>query len=169
MYSSTTWKSGAPLVSGFAVNTTGQPDDPNQQNLSGRVIDSPIFIDSNGERYLFWKRDINGVWPRPLAVLLGRRPDIIKCLFSEDADRRTAAFAAAILPWANDRQPMARFFLMQPLIEAVLDNWAHAKEVLATFREAADILEAMSTPIHAQRLDENGALVGEETLVLQND
>lgn len=161
--------SGAPLVSGFAVNTTGQPDDPNQPNLSGGVIDSHIFIDSNGERYLFWKRDTNGVWPRPLAALLGRRPDIIERLFSEDADRRTAAFAAAILPWANDRRPMARFFLMQPLIEAVLDNWAHAKEVLATVPEAADILEAMSTPIHAQRLDENGALVGEETLVLQND
>lgn len=160
---------GHPLISGQAVNTTGLPDDPTQPVLSGGVIDSHIFIDTNGERYLFWKRDTNGVWPRPLAGLLRRRPELIEQLFDNEADRRTAAFAAAVQPWANTRRPMERFFLMQPLIEAVLDNWAHVKEVLAVTEEAAMIIEAMSTPIHAQRLSEEGELVGEDRVVLTND
>ncbi len=160
---------GHPLVSAHAVNTTGFADDPTQPMLSGGVIDSHIFIDEGGERYLFWKRDTNGVWPRPLATLLRRRPDLIAQLFPAQADRRTAAFAAAIVSWANGRRPMERFFLMQPLIEAVLDNWAHVKEVLATVDGAEDILDAMSTPIHAQRLGDDGELIGEDRIVLTND
>lgn len=160
---------GRPLLSGHAVNSTGQPDDPAQPVLSGGVIDSHIFIDADGERYLFWKRDTNGIWPRPLAGLLRRRPELIERLFSAEADRRTAAFAAAIQPWANGRRPMERFFLMQPLIEAVLDSWAHVKEVLAGDLEAEAIVESMTTPIHARRLSETGELIGEEALVLTND
>ena len=160
---------GHPLVSAHAVNTTGMPEDPAQPMLSGGVIDSHIFIDEGGERYLFWKRDTNGVWPRPLAMLLRRQPDLITRLFAADADRRTAAFAAAIVPWANSRRPMERFFLMQPLIEAVLDNWAHVKEVLAAVEGAEDIVDAMSTPIHAQRLGDDGELVGTDVIVLTND
>ena len=41
-------------------------------------------------------------------------------LFASEADRRTAAFAAAIVPWANEQRPMTRFFVMQPIIEAAL-------------------------------------------------
>ena len=160
---------GRPLLSGHAVNTTGLPDDPPLPVLSGGVIDSHIFIDSDGTRYLFWKRDTNGVWPRPLAVLLRERPELIERLFSTEADRRTAAFAAAIVSWANMRRPMERFFLMQPLIEAVLDNWHRAKEALSEIPEAAAILDAMSTPIHAQPLSPEGELVGEDRLVLTND
>jgi len=160
---------GHPLVGGFAINTTGLPDDPAQPMLSGGVIDSHIFIDANGDRYLFWKRDTNGVWPRPLAGLLGQDPALLERLFCSEADRTTAAFAAAVLPWANTRRPMERFFFMQPLIEAVLDNWTHVKEVLETVERADWILDAMSTPIHAQRLDEEGELVGEDTVVLTND
>jgi hypothetical protein len=160
---------GRPLLSGHAVNTTGLPDDPSRPVQSGGVIDAHIFIDADGERYLFWKRDTNGVWPRPLAGLLRARPELIDRLFVSEADRRTAAFAAAIQPWANTRRPMERFFLMQPLIEAVLDSWHHVKEVLAATSEAAPILEAMSTPIHAQRLSPDGELVGRDQLVLAND
>jgi hypothetical protein len=160
---------GHPLLSAYAINTTGLPDDPVQPMLSGGVIDSHIFIDADGTRYLFWKRDTNGVWPRPLAGLLRQRPELIDRLFSAEADRRTAAFAAAIQPWANSRRPMERFFLMQPLIEAVLDNWAHVKDVLAGLPGAETIFEAMSTPIHARRLSDEGELIGEETLVLTND
>ncbi|MFN3943342.1 MAG: family 43 glycosylhydrolase [Allosphingosinicella sp.] len=160
---------GGPLISGHAVNTTSLPDDPTQPRMSGGVIDSHIFIDTNGERYLFWKRDTNGVWPRPLAGLLGRRPDLIARLFDKEADRRTAAFAAAVQPWADGRRPMERFFLMQLLIEAVLDNWAHVKDVLAGVEGAEPILDAMSTPIHAQRLGEDGELIGEDRIVLTND
>jgi arabinan endo-1,5-alpha-L-arabinosidase len=160
---------GRPLIAGHAVNTTDLPDDPAQPVLSGGVIDSHIFIDDDDTCYLFWKKDTNGIWPRPLAGLMRRRPGLIERLFANETDRRTAAFAAAIVPWANGRRPMERFFLMQPLIEAVLDNWRRAKEVLAGIPEAAPILEAMTTPIHAQRLSAKGDLIGEDKLVLAND
>ena len=160
---------GHPLLSAHAANTTGLPDDTAQPLQSGGVIDSHIFIDGDGTRYLFWKRDTNGVWPRPLAGLLRQQPELIDWLFTDEADRNTAAFAAAIQPWANSRRPMERFFLMQPLIEAVLDNWSHVKLVLAGIPGAGSILDAMSTPIHAQRLSAAGELIGEDRLVLTND
>lgn len=160
---------GHPLVTAGASNTTGLPDDPTQPQQSGGVIDSHIFIDGNGDRYLLWKRDTNGVWPRPLAGLMRSQPELIDRLFADETDRRTAAFCAAIQPWANQRRPMERFFLMQPLIEAVLHNWAHVKAVLAEIPAAEPILDAMSTPIHAQRLNEQGELIGHDTVVLTND
>jgi arabinan endo-1,5-alpha-L-arabinosidase len=160
---------GKPLLSAHAVNTTGLPGDPALPVLSGGVIDSHLFIDTDGTRYLFWKRDTNGVWPRPLAGLLRDRPELIGELFAGDADRGTAALAAALQPWANSQRPMERFFLMQPLIEAVLDNWSHVKSRLAAVPEAEPILAAMTTPIHAQRLSEDGELIGEDRLVLAND
>lgn len=160
---------GHPLVTAHAVNTTGIASDPNQPVMSGGVIDSHIFIDDDGERYLLWKRNTNGVWPRPLAGLFRQRPDLIDQVFSTEADRRTASLAAALQPWANSQRPMERFFLMQPLIEAVLDSWQQVKAALAEIPEAEAILEAMSTPIYAQRLTETGERVGEEHLVLTND
>lgn len=160
---------GHPLLAGFAYNTTGLTDDGSQPVLSGGVIDSHIFVDTNGDRYLFWKRDTNGVWPRPLAGLLGKRPELIEQLFSKSSDQKTASVAAALLPFAQTRRPMERFFLMQPLIEAVLDNWDHVKNALSNDPDAAMIYEAMSTPIHAQKLSENGELIGEDTVVLVND
>ena len=105
--------------------------------MSGGVIDSHIFIDSNGDRYLFWKDDSNGIWPRPLAALLRDQPELIERLFESEADRRTAAFAAAIVAWANGRRPMERFFLMQPLIEAALANWDRVKQALVDYGLAA--------------------------------
>lgn len=160
---------GRPFITAHATNTTGFADDPTQSMQSGGVIDSHIFIDTNGDRYLFWKRDTNGVWPRPLAGLLRDRPELIERLFPNEADQRTAAFSAAVQPWANGRRPMERFFLMQPLIEAVLDNWTHVKEVLTDEAGAEQILDAMSTPIHAQRIDDAGELIGHDTIVLTND
>ncbi len=160
---------GHPLISSYAINTTGMPDDPSMPNLSGGVIDSHIFIDDDGERYLFWKRDTNGIWPRPLAGLLRRRPELIERLFDTEVDRTTAAFVAAIQPWANTRRPMERFFWMQPLIETVLNNWERTRQLLAAEPDAGLIVDAMSTPIHAQRLSAEGELVGEDRLVLAND
>lgn len=160
---------GEPLLAGYSYNTTGMEDDGSQPVHSGGVIDSHIFIDANGDRYLYWKRDTNGVWPRPLAALLGKRPELIGELFKEAADRKTARVAAALLPFAQTRRPMERFFFMQPLIEAVLDNWDHVKSVLKDEPDAALIYEAMSTPIHAQRLSETGELIGEDSVVLVND
>ena len=97
--------------------------DPSQPLMSGGVIDSHLFLDPRGERYLFWKDDTNSIWPRPLAMLLRQHPELIVELFAGEADRRSAAFAAAIVEWANVQRPMTRFFVMQPLIEAALNNW----------------------------------------------
>jgi hypothetical protein len=65
---------------------------------------------------------------------------------------------------------MERFFWMQPLIEAALDNWTRVKPALIECGKAGDIIEAMRTPVHARRLAPDGrSLVGEEHVVLAND
>jgi beta-xylosidase len=157
---------GQPLVTGKPVNTTGVAEGL----VSGGVIDSHIFVDSNGERYLFWKDDANGIWPRPLAMLLRDNPTLIEELFESEADRRTAALAVAIVPWANLQRPMVRFFAMQPLIEAALANWHRVKNALLKSGLAPAILEAMSTPVRAQRIADDGrSLLGENKIVLAND
>ncbi|MBV9932235.1 MAG: family 43 glycosylhydrolase [Alphaproteobacteria bacterium] len=161
---------GRPLLAGGGVNTTGLADDPERPLQSGGLIDAHFLIDADDTPYLFWKQDTNGVWPRPLAGLLRERPELIAQLFAGEADRRTAAFAAAVQPWANGRRPMERFFLMQPLIEAALDNWPVVRRVLETCGEAGAIVEAMRTPIHAQRLSPDGeTLVEDSAVVLAND
>jgi hypothetical protein len=162
---------GAPLVTGKPVNTTGLGFDPNQPLMSGGVIDSHLFLDRNGDRYLFWKDDTNGIWPRPLAMLLRLHPELIDKLFASEADRRTASFAAAIVPWANEQRPMTRFFVMQPIIEAALANWKQVRTILRDFGLAATtIVDALTTPIRAQVMAENGrSLVGENRIVLAND
>jgi hypothetical protein len=162
---------GAPLVTGKPVDTTGLGFDPSQPQMSGGVIDSHLFLDANGDRYLFWKDDTNGIWPRPLAMLLRLHPELIDPLFATQSDRRTAAFAAAIVPWANTQRPMTRFFVMQPLIEAALANWKQVRSVLTDFGLAATtIVGAMTTPIRAQRIADDGrSLLGEDRIVLSND
>jgi hypothetical protein len=161
---------GRPLLGGAGIDTTGLPAGTAAPMLSGGVIDSHIFIDADGTPFLFWKGDTNGVWPRPLAGLMRQNPHLIGQLFSSEEDRRTAAFAAAIQPWANTRRPMERFFLMQPLIEAALGSWGPVKRALGGSGMAGLILDAMKTPIFAQRLSEDGtSLLGERTIVLAND
>jgi len=138
--------------------------------MSGGVIDSHLFIDGDGSKYLFWKDDTNSIWPRPLAMLLRRHSDLVGKLFASEAARRTAAFAAAIVPWANVQRPMVRFFLMHPLIEAALANWTQVREALVEFGLAPAILEAMTTPIRARRIADDGrSLLGEDAIVLTND
>jgi hypothetical protein len=162
---------GQPLVTGEPVDTTGLGFDSTQPQMTGGVIDSHLFIDTDGTRYLFWKDDTNGVWPRPLAMLLRQNPELIEGLFETEEDRRTAAFAAALVPWANAQRPMTRFFAMQPIIEAALDNWRKVRATLAEFGLAATtIVNAMTTPIRAQVIADDGrSLIGENTIVLAND
>ena len=154
-------------------NPDGQWVDIGRPLLTGKVggvIDAHLFIDASGNRYLLWKDDSNGLWPRPLAALINEKPALIEQLFESDEDKRTAAFAAAIVGWANGRRPMERFFLMQPLIATVLDNWGRVKRALADQGLAPAILEAMTTPVHAQRLSDDGeSFIGEPTVVLTND
>ena len=65
---------------------------------------------------------------------------------------------------------MVRFFLMHPFIEAALANWHRVKGALAEFGIASAILEAMSTPVRAQRIAADGrSLIGEDRIVLTND
>ena len=66
---------------------------------------------------------------------------------------------------------MTRFFAMQPIIEAALENWKGVRAVLAEFGlKAATIVDAMTTPVHGQRIAEDGrSLVGENRVVLHND
>ena len=152
-----------PLITGGKVLFPGA-------SASGGVIDSHIFVDDDGTPYLFWKNDTNGLWPRPLAVLLREHPELIPALFEGEREQRSATFAAAILPWANGRRPMERFFLMQPLIEAALENWPRVRPALVKFGKATHIVEAMRTPIHARRLASDGrSLESEEKIVLSND
>jgi arabinan endo-1,5-alpha-L-arabinosidase len=154
---------GEPMITGGRVLTPGGP-------ASGGVIDSHIFVDDDGTALMFWKSDTNGLWPRPLAGLLREHPGLIDKLFETERDRRTAAFAAAVQPWANTRRSMERFFWMQPLIEAALDNWTRVKPALVEFGGASEIVEAMRTPIHARRLAPDGrSFTGEEQVVLAND
>jgi len=148
---------------------TGPWRDLGEPLLSGGTIDAHVFVDPADGPILFWKEDRNGLWPRPLAGLLREHPHLIERLFASGRDRRTAAFAAAIQPWANGRRRMERFFLMQPLIGAALANW---RKVRAALLDAgfSDLLEAMRTPILAQRLAPDGAsLIGEKVTVLEND
>jgi hypothetical protein len=161
---------GAPLVTGQPIDTTGLGFDPTQPRMSGSVIDSHIFVDADGETYLFWKDDRNSIWPRPLAMLLRVQPQLIEQMFANEPDQRTAAFAAAIVPWANEQRPMVRFFLMHSLIEAALANWPRTRQTLVDYGLAGAILEAMTTPVRGQRIAADGrSLVGESTIVLTND
>jgi arabinan endo-1,5-alpha-L-arabinosidase len=161
---------GQPLVTGKPIDTTGLGYDPSKPQMSGGVIDSHIFVDENEDAYLFWKDDTNSIWPRPLAMLLQRHPELIGRLFEAQEDRRTAAFAAAIVNWANLQRPMTRFFLMHLFIEAALSNWHRVKSALVEFGAPSAIIEAMSTPIRAQRIAPDGrSLVGEDKIVLTND
>ena len=162
---------GYPLLTGgiMLYPPAAESSEPSPA-MSGGVIDSHIFIDEGGEPYLFWKQDTNGVWPRPLAGLMRERPELIARMFDSEEDRRTAAFAAAVQPWANRRRPMERFFLMQPLIETALASWPKVRRVLEEYGDAGAILEAMRTPIRGQRLAPDGrSLIGEPTVVLAND
>ena len=153
-----------------ASHPEGPYTDLGKPLLTGSVIDSHIHVDGDGRPWLFWKRDTNSHWPRPLAGLLREHPHLIARLFDNERDRRTATFCAAVQPWANTRRPMERFFLMQPLIRAALGNWSRVRQVLAESGVATQIVEDMSTPILAQRLMPDGSgLVGEVAQVLAND
>jgi hypothetical protein len=161
---------GAPLVTGKPLDASALGYDAGLSPMSGGVIDPHVFVDQAGDTYLFWKDDRNSIWPRPLAMLLRGHPELIGRLFEGEQDRRTAGFSAAIVGWANERRPMERFFLMQPLIEAALANWDRVRRALSEYGLAEAILDAMTTPIRGQRLAPDGrSLIGDNRIVLTND
>jgi beta-xylosidase len=134
------------------------------------MIDGHIFVDDDGAKYLLWKEDRNGVWPRKLAAFFRERPELIDQVFESEADRRTAHFAAAVVPWAAPRRPIERFFLMQTFIRSSVDNWERLRKVLGECGGAEEMIVAMRTPINAQLLSEDGtSLVGAPVTLLTND
>ena len=138
--------------------------------LTGGVIDGHIFVDDGGERYLLWKEDRNGIWPRKLAAFLRERPELIDRIFDTEQDRRTARFAAAVVPWAAPRRPIERFFLMQTFIRATVSRWTGVRHMLEEAGGAEEIIRAMRTPIQAQQLSDDGeSFVGSPVTILAND
>lgn len=153
-----------------SASPTGPWTDNGQPLLSGGSIDGHIFVDADGQPYLFWKEDRNGIWPRKLAAFLRDRPELIDHIFTADEDRRTAQFAASIVAWAASRRPIERFFLMQPFIGSAVANWAKLRSCLESVEGAEEMLDAMQTPILAQRLAADGkSLLGLPTTVIAND
>lgn len=137
--------------------------------LCGGVIDPHIVI-ADGRPHLVWKVDDNDRWPPLLAALLHGRGEMIARLFDDEADRRTAAFIAALWPRVSGLEPMERFFALQPLIEAVTDDLPRFRQRLAASGEGQAIASALTTRIYAQPLSADGrALEGERVLVLEND
>lgn len=140
--------------------------------LRGGVIDAHVFVEDDGQALLFWKEDSNGVWPRLLAAMFVDDPGPIDVLFTGEKDRRTAVLTAAMWRWAVDRPAMEQFFILQPLIEAAVDDFSGVRARLAVLGtlDAERVLAAMQTRIMAQRLDLFGSkLVGEAHVVLVND
>ena len=80
------------------------------------------------------RRTITACGRGPSPACFASGPSSSSCLFDNERDRRTAAFAAAIQPWAETRRPMERFFLMQPLIRTALDNWGRGPRDVAGVR-----------------------------------
>jgi len=137
--------------------------------LSGGVIDPHVFVDEVGERYLLWKEDRNGIWPRKLATVLRERPELIDRIFATEEDRQTARFAAAVVSWANTRRPIERFFLMQTFIRSAVGSWNRLRQSLGEVDGTSEVLEAMHTPINAQKMTAEGELAGSPQTVLTND
>jgi arabinan endo-1,5-alpha-L-arabinosidase len=139
--------------------------------IGGGVIDAHILVDGAGAPWLVWKQDDNDRWPRALMALLARRPALIDVLFA-GTDAREAALLLALWPWAKWLGPMAQFFVLQPLVEAVGEDLDGFAARLAATGEAGieEILVALRTRIFAQRLSADGrTLDGAATVILQND
>lgn len=150
---------------------------PDRPLLRGGMIDPNIFIDADGSVFLLWKEDSNDRWPALLAALLHERPVLARSLFDDPADRRTAALASALWPFVRGLEPMERFFALQPLIEAAVEDFTTLRGRLARLEREAPgeagaepILEAMRTPIFAQPLSAEGqSLTGSPRIILVND
>jgi arabinan endo-1,5-alpha-L-arabinosidase len=147
--------------------------------LTGGVIDPHILIAPDGAPHLVWKPDNNHLWPALLAELLHKRPDLIGPLFPAPQDRRTACLVVTLWPWTSTLEPMERFFLQQPLIEAATADFAAFRARLGRIAAGPDpllriqaeaILAALVTRIYCQPLAPDGrSLTGVPTPLLEND
>lgn len=162
------------LVLSIGLARASSPEGPwvdlGRPLLGGGAIDAHVFVDEDSAPFLLWKEDRNGIWPRKLAAYLRERPEQIEEIFESPVDRQTARFAASVVPLANARRPMERFFLMQTFIRTTVDNWRRVRDSLGSGGEAADeMIAAMQTPIMAARMSSEGALAGEPVTIMTND
>jgi hypothetical protein len=160
----------------IGIAQASSPEGPfvagDQPLLRGGMIDAHIFVDREQGPVLLWKEDANGRWPELLAGLLHHQPSIVESIFTEAVDRRTASLVAAFWPLMARVPPMERFFMLQPLIEAAVDDLASLRSALARVERpvAAEIIAATYTPIFAQPLAGDGkCLTGDRSVVLVND
>jgi hypothetical protein len=149
--------------------------------LRGGVIDPHIVLDPTEAPHLVWKEDTNDRWPPLIARLMRLRPELGPVLFAGPRDVRTARLCADLLALRPDAAPMETFFILQPLIEAAADDFPAFRERLAALAAepgpepecqtlAREALTAARTVIRAQRMSDDGsALVGESTVILEND
>ena len=154
---------GRPLLTGGTACSQPRPAAP-AAPMSGGVIDSHIFLDADGQPYLFWKKDSNSLWPRPLAGLLRQRPELIELIFDTEAGpphRRLRRRHPAL----GERPPADGALLPDAAADRGGARQLDAGQgVLARSGRAPTILEAMRTPILAQRLAADGtSLIGEPT------
>ncbi|HEX6374042.1 MAG TPA: glycoside hydrolase family 43 protein [Longimicrobium sp.] len=182
VYFSAREREGRDLAIGVAASRTpgGPFATPAEPVLRGGVIDPHVVVDDDGTAFLLWKDDSNGVWPGLLHQLLYEHGRLIAALFPEDEDRRAVSLVAALRPWVGTLGPMECFFAQQLLIEAVVDRFSATRARLDALletetdagvrRAVRGVIEAMRTPVWAQRLSPDGrSLEGERTLVLEND
>ncbi len=163
-----------------APGPEGPWDTPAEPVLRGGVIDPHVVVDDDGAAWLLWKDDANDVWPGLLHRLLHQHGRLIAELLPGEADRRTVSLVATLWPWVRTLEPMERFFIQQALVETVTDDFTAVRGRLVALLEREEdeevralirgVVEAMRTPVWAQRLAEDGrGVAGERTLVLEND
>jgi hypothetical protein len=147
-----------------------------QPLLAGNTIDPHVFVGNGDGAYLYWKKDNNDIWPSRLTHLLYQQPDLIAGLFTQKEDQITASFMQTLWPWIEGLRPIERFFVQQVLIEAVTSTFAEFRHRLAQLlnshstSDIHDVLEAMRTPVYAQKLSDDGLrLVEERVKVMEND
>ncbi|AEG92773.1 b-xylosidase/arabinofuranosidase, Glycoside Hydrolase Family 43-like protein [Ramlibacter tataouinensis TTB310] len=175
-------KDGGELAIGVARSST--PCGPfvadEKPLVADGVIDPHVLVEPDGKAYLFWKHDANDRWPALLADLLHRHGELTVGLFPDLARQRTASLCQTLWPWIRTLPPMERFLALQPLVEAVTSDFLPFQQrlgglVQAGMRQQAvsiarDVLEAMRTPIHGQRLaPDSRSLTGPREVVLMND
>ena len=83
-------------------------------------------------KYLFWKDDTNSIWPRPLAMLLRKHPELIEKLFARSRSSHRG-FRRRDRAMGQRAAANGALFLMQPLIEAALANWTQVRTALVEF------------------------------------
>lgn len=146
--------------------------------ISGNVIDPHLFVQDAQTSYLFWKEDNNDIAPGKISELLFKNPSLISRLFPDAKDQATAAFTITLWRWAMNLPAMERFFVLQLLIESVIEQYFDfeqrlvqiAKEQENLANDIAEALRYMKTPMYIQQLSKDGTkLIGERKKILEND